>query len=63
VLENIKFRALSLLGCTPRCTPLPGWQKAMQVSDGSNADIWVYDQQRDATTKLTFGGGIYSAPV
>jgi len=40
-----------------------GKSLAMQVSDGSNADIWVYDQQRDATTKLTFGGGIYSAPV
>jgi hypothetical protein len=40
-----------------------GKRLAMQVFEGSVADIWVYDQQRDAWTKLTFGGGVYSYPV
>jgi TolB protein len=26
-------------------------------------DILIYDPQRDAPTKLTFGGGLYNAPV
>jgi hypothetical protein len=30
---------------------------------GSRQDILVYDPQRDAPTKLTFGGGIYDVPV
>ena len=29
----------------------------MITGEGSNQDVWVYDQQRDATTRLTFGGG------
>jgi serine/threonine-protein kinase len=40
----------------PRLSP-DGKALAMQVSEGSSADIWVYDQQRATTTKLTFGGG------
>src|SRR5262249_49936280 len=46
----------------PRLSP-DGKRLAMQVTEGSYADIWVYDQQRDAPTKLTFGGGVYAAPV
>jgi serine/threonine-protein kinase len=42
---------------------LDGKRLAMQVVEGSNYDIGVYDQQRDAITKLTFGGGIYAYPV
>ena len=26
-------------------------------------DIWVYDPQRDAMTRLTFGGGLYDYPT
>jgi Tol biopolymer transport system component len=36
---------------------------AMDASEGGSADVWVYDMQRDAMTKLTFGGGISSNPV
>ena len=46
----------------PRLSP-DGKRLAMQVFEGSVADIWVYDQQRDASTKLTFGAGIYAFPV
>jgi serine/threonine-protein kinase len=34
-----------------------GKRVAMLVIEGSNQDIWVYDQQRDAMTRLTSGGG------
>jgi serine/threonine-protein kinase len=46
----------------PRLSP-DGKRLAMTVTEGSNHDIWVYDQQREATTKLTFGGGSASVPV
>jgi serine/threonine-protein kinase len=35
----------------------------MTIREGSNSNIWVYDQQRDATTKLTFGEGGSVGPV
>jgi len=40
-----------------------GKRLAVGVREGSAQDILVYDPQRDPTTKLTFGGGIYSFPV
>jgi Tol biopolymer transport system component len=46
----------------PHLSP-DGKRVAMVVSEGSNQDVWVYDQQRDATTRLTFGGGAYIDPV
>jgi Tol biopolymer transport system component len=33
------------------------------VSDGASKDIWVYDPQRDAMSRLTFGPGISSYPA
>lgn len=39
-----------------------GKRVAMIVSEGSNQDIWVYDPQRDAITRLTPGGGRYTYP-
>jgi len=33
------------------------------VVEGSGQDIWIYDPQRDAMTRLTFGGGSYSDPI
>ena len=36
---------------------------ALGVSEGLGSDIWVYDPQRDAMTRLTFGGGIRRYPV
>jgi hypothetical protein len=38
---------------------LDGRRLAVGVVEGSRTDIWVYDPQRDAITRLTFGGGRY----
>jgi len=35
---------------------------AVTVIEGSGRDIWIFDLQRDAMTRLTFGGGSYSDP-
>jgi serine/threonine-protein kinase len=40
-----------------------GNRVAMLVIEGSNRDIWVYDQQRDAMTRLTSGGGAQRNPA
>ena len=40
-----------------------GKRLAVSVGEGSSRDIWVYDPQRDAMTRLTFGGGIYADPI
>jgi serine/threonine protein kinase/Tol biopolymer transport system component len=40
-----------------------GRRLAVEVLDGSNQDIWVYEWQRDAMTRLTFGGGPNQNPV
>jgi Tol biopolymer transport system component len=40
----------------PRLSP-DAKRIAVQVSEGGSSDVWVYDTQRDAMTKLTFGGG------
>jgi hypothetical protein len=40
-----------------------GKRVALSVTEGGSQDIWVYDPQRDAMTRLTFGGGIYRDPV
>jgi serine/threonine-protein kinase len=39
-----------------------GQRLAISKAEGSNQDIWVYEQQ-DSMTKLTFDGGIHSNPV
>jgi len=36
-----------------------GKRVAMAVTDGSNTDVWVYEPQRDAMQRLTFGGAPY----
>jgi Tol biopolymer transport system component len=46
----------------PRISP-DAKRMVMQVVEGGGADVWVYDMQRDAMTKLTFGGGITDNPV
>ena len=38
-----------------------GQRLALEVSEGSGTDIWVYDWQRDTMTRLTFTGE-HSAP-
>ena len=46
----------------PRVSP-DGQRLALEVTDGSGSDIWVYEWQRDTMTRLTFGGGVTIAPV
>jgi len=41
---------------------LDGKRMSLGVTEGANDDIWVYDLQRDTTTRLTFGGA-NAAPV
>jgi serine/threonine-protein kinase len=36
---------------------------AFTINQVGNQDVWVYDPQRDATTRLTFGDGVYRYPV
>ncbi|SPF50552.1 Serine/threonine protein kinase [Candidatus Sulfopaludibacter sp. SbA4] len=36
-----------------------GKRVALTVIEGGSRDIWVYDPQRDAMTRLTFGGALY----
>ena len=40
-----------------------GKRVALAVTEGGSQDIWVYDPQRDAMTRLTFGGGHYRYPI
>jgi len=45
----------------PRLSP-DGKRIALDISEGANQDIWVFDPQRDALTRLTFDG-INQSPV
>ncbi len=47
---------------TPRVSP-DGKRIAIAIKDGANQDIWVYEPQRDAMTRLTFGGPVFANPV
>ena len=40
-----------------------GKRVALTVSEGGGRDVWIYDQQRDAMTRLTFGGSSYNYPT
>jgi hypothetical protein len=42
----------------PRLSP-DGKHLTLTVSEGGNPDVWVYDLQRDAMRRLTFGGAMY----
>ncbi len=46
---------------TPRVSP-DGRRIAITIEDGSNQDIWVYEPERDASTRLT-SGGVNVAPT
>ncbi|MBZ5612307.1 MAG: protein kinase, partial [Acidobacteriia bacterium] len=46
----------------PRLSP-DGKRVALAVTEGGNQDIWVYDTQRDAMTRLTFRGGFNGYPT
>ena len=40
-----------------------GKRVALTVREKGSSDVWVYDPQRDAMTRLTFGGADYDFPV
>src|SRR5205814_7193722 len=46
----------------PRLSP-DGKLVALSVDIGSGSDIWSYDWQRDAMSRLTFGDGTFTFPV
>jgi serine/threonine-protein kinase len=46
---------------TLRLSP-DGKRIALEIREGANRDIWVYDPQRDAVTRLTFGS-LNGSPV
>jgi serine/threonine-protein kinase len=52
------LRAKPGLYSMPRLSP-DGKQVALTVFEGGSPDVWVYDPQRDAMTRLTFGGAMY----
>jgi serine/threonine protein kinase/Tol biopolymer transport system component len=40
-----------------------GKRVALAITEGGSSDVWVYDPQRDAMTRLTSGGGAYLLPI
>jgi dipeptidyl aminopeptidase/acylaminoacyl peptidase/predicted Ser/Thr protein kinase len=40
-----------------------GKRVALTIAEGGSSDVWVYDPQRDAMTRLTFGGWAYLYPI
>jgi Tol biopolymer transport system component len=40
-----------------------GKRLALQIADGKRSDVWVYDWERDALTRLTFAGEQNNYPV
>jgi len=46
----------------PNLSP-DGKRVALSVTEGESQDIWVYDPQRDAMTRLSFGGGQYANAI
>jgi Tol biopolymer transport system component len=40
-----------------------GKRVALVIVDGGNQDVWVYDPQRDAMSRLTFDGATYRYPI
>jgi len=40
-----------------------GKRVALTITEGGSSDVWVYDPQRDAITRLTLGGGANVLPI
>jgi dipeptidyl aminopeptidase/acylaminoacyl peptidase len=57
-----RLRAASSQWANPRFSP-DGQKIAMDISDGRQRDIWVYDVARDTLTQLTFDAGLDTNPV
>jgi serine/threonine-protein kinase len=51
-----------LYGWGPRLSP-DGRRIALNIRDGGNQDLWVYDLQRGTMTRLTHGGATHSDPI
>jgi serine/threonine protein kinase/Tol biopolymer transport system component len=47
---------------SPRISP-DDKRIALIVNDVVSPDVWVYDPQRGAMTRLTFGAGLYTSPI
>ena len=47
---------------TPRLSP-DGKRVALAIKDGTNQDIWIFDPEREAMTRVTSGGGIFGSPL
>ena len=56
------LRATKAEWANPRFSP-DGQKLALDISDGKQRDIWVYDWARDTLTQLTFDPGQDSFPV
>jgi Tol biopolymer transport system component len=56
------LRATRADWANPRFSP-DGQKLALQISDGRQSDIWVYEWARDALTQLTFDPSEDQAPV
>jgi Tol biopolymer transport system component len=59
--EPLLARPAAYVG-VPRVSP-DGKRIAITIQEGSNQDIWVYEPERDAMTRLTSGGGLFTNPV
>ena len=59
--KKAPLRATPTAYLWPRLSP-DGQRIAYVISEGANQDIWVFDLQRDARRKLTFGG-VNQSPV
>ena len=56
------LRAASAHWTNPRFSP-DGQKLALEISDGKQSDIWIYDWARDALTQLTFDPNDDQSPV
>jgi Tol biopolymer transport system component len=60
--KSLGLRATKSDWGNPRFSP-DGQKMAMNISDGKQQDIWVYDWARDTLTQLTFDAGNDTVPV
>ncbi|BCS32379.1 hypothetical protein TBR22_A15890 [Luteitalea sp. TBR-22] len=60
--KTATLRATASAWANPRFSP-DGQRIAMDISDGQQADVWVYDWARDTLTQLTFDPGQDSSAV
>jgi serine/threonine-protein kinase len=59
--EPLRAKPASYGSSNPSLSP-DGTRIALEISEGANNDIWIYEPQRDTLSRLTFGG-VNRAPV